>query len=311
MIDRGWSADPAVVLRYRVVGWLADYQREQPGRIPSNGDVAEALGVDSGTVGLVTDLLASDGLCWVGSGFRTVSLPVKPESGLTGLASKWAAARASRKERRTACRDALLDWLYEQTDEVADVTPFLTDVRAHFFGDQFTEAEANEAVTYLDEVGLATGVPVAESDSLLHPTVTADGKTCVERCDSSVGAWFAHTGSGTTFSISNSQGVTIASNSPGATQTVTITTDARQQLLQTADALVATLPVLGLEPEDIERARDIEERLREEAEREESEPGRVRAVLKDLRTIAVSGSGSAAGAGLISLAQQIGRSLGL
>ena len=56
----------------------------------------------------------------------------------------------------------------------------------------------------------------------------------------------------------------IAANSPGANQTVTITTDARQRMLQTADALIATLPVLGLDPEDVERARDIAERLREE-----------------------------------------------
>lgn len=311
MTERGWSADPAVVLRYRVVGWLADSHQQDPHHIPSNSDVAEALRVDSASVGRVTALLAHEGLCWVGSGMSTASAPVTPEPGLNGLASKWAAARASRKERRTACRDALLEWLYEQTDEVAGVSPFLTDVRAHFFGDQFTEAEANETITYLGKVGLATGVTVAEIDSLLRPEVTEDGKSCVERYDSSVGAWFARTGSGTTFSISNSQGVTIASNSPGATQTVTITTDARQQMLQTADALVATLPVLGLDPEDEASAHDVAERLRTEAGQDESEPGRVRAVLKDARTIAVSGTGSAAGVGIVALAQQVAQSLGL
>lgn len=311
MTERGWSADPGVVLRYRVIGWLADYQREQPGCIPLNGDIAEALRVDSASVVLVTGLLASEDLCWVGTGLRAASVPVKPEPGLNRLASKWAAARASRKERRTACRDALLDWLYEQPGEVSDVNPFLADVRSAFFGDQFTEAEANEAITYLGKVGLATGVTVAEIDSLLGPEVTEDGKTCVERYDSNVGAWLARTGSGPTFAISNSQGVTIASNSPGAAQTVTITTDARQQMHQTADALLAILPVLGLNQEDEARARDVAERLRLEAEQAQSEPGRVRGVLQDARTIAVAGTSAGAGAGIIALAQQIAQSLGL
>jgi len=311
MTDRGWSADPSVVLRHRVVKWLAEQQREDPRKIKLNADVAEALAANVDDVVATVDLLGDEGLCQPEDSLNPASSSAILTPTGASLASSWATARASRRQRVPACRDALLDWLYEQTDEVADVTPFLTDVRAHFFGDQFTEAEANEAVTYLGEVGLATGVTVAEIDSLLRPKVTADGKTCVERCDSSVGAWFARTGSGTTFSISNSQGVTIASNSPGATQTVTITTDARQQMLQTADALLATLPVLGLDPEDVDRAHDVAERLRAEAEQEESEPGRLRAVLKDARTIAVSGTGSAAGVGIVALAQQIGQSLGL
>ena len=194
---------------------------------------------------------------------------------------------------------------------MSDVIPFLTDVRAHFFGERFSEAEANEALDYLGEVGLAKGISVAWGGSLLRPQVTADGKTCVERYDSNIGAWLARAGSGTTFAISNSQGVTIASNSPGATQTVTITTDARQQMLQTADALLATLPVLGLDADDEARAHEVADRLRAEAEQDESEPGRVRAVLKDARTIAVSGTGSAAGVGIVALAQQIAQGLGL
>lgn len=311
MTERGWSADAAVVLRYRVVGWLADYQRERPGHIPSNGDAAQALGVSSEDVGRVTESLASDSLCRIGPSLRTDSAPVMPEPGLDGLASKWATARISRRERRTACRDALLEWLYDKPGQVSDVSPFAADVRASFFGDNFEEQEINEALDHLVEVGLAKGIGVAWGGSVLRPELTAEGRTCAERYDGSVAKWLSRASSGTTFAISNSQGVNIATNSPGASQTVTITTDARQQMLQTADALVATLPVLGLEPEDVERARDIAERLREEAERGESEPGRVRALLKDLRTIAVSGTGSAAGVGLVSLAQQIGQSLSL
>lgn len=311
MTDRGWSADSSVVLRHRTVTWLAERQREEPGRIKSNADVAAALDADVRDVVAAVDLLAADGVCMPGDGMVPASSSARLTPVGASLASAWATARASLRQRRAACRDALLEWLYEQPGEVSDVTAFLPDVRARFFGDPFSEAEANEALDYLGEVGLAKGISVAWGGSLLRPDVTADGKTCVERYNSSVGAWLARSGTGTTFSISNSQGVTIASNSPGATQTVTITTDARQQMLQTADALLATLPVLGLDPEDVDRAHEVAERLRAEAEREESEPGRLRAVLKDARTIAVSGTGSAAGVGLVALAQQIGQSLGL
>ena len=219
-------------------------------------------------------------------------------------------ARALRRERRAACRDALLEWLYEQPGQVPAVGPFLADTRAYFFGDRFTEDEANEALDHLGEVGLAKGISAAWGGSLLRPEVTADGKICVERYDSNVGAWLARATPGPSVTILHSHGVNIAVNSPGANQTVTITTDARQQMLQTADALAATLPVLGLDPEEMERARDIADRLRAEARQEYAEPRGVRALLEDVRTIAVAGSGSAAGVG-IPLVQDIAQSLGV
>ena len=310
MTERGWSADPNVVLRYRVVRWLADRSREDPGRIPSNEDIAEALGVDMKRVGLVTALLASQGLCWLGSGMSTPSLPVKAEPGLVGLAATWAVARASRRERRVACRDALLDWLYEMPGQVPDAAPFSADPRSSFFGEDFADQEISESLGHLLEIGLTEGIS-SWGGSVVRPQLTADGRICVERYDASVAAWQSRASTEPTFMISNSHAITIATNSPGAIQTVTITTDARQQMLQAAAALLATLPVLGLDPEDLERANDIAQRLRAEAEQGESDPGRLRAVLKDARTIAVAGTGSAAGVGIVALVQQIGQSLGL
>lgn len=311
MTDRGWSADPSVVLRHRVVMWLAEQKYEQPSRINSNTDVAESLAVDVRDVAAAVDLLGADGLCLPGDGMDPVSSSARLTPAGASLAGTWATSRRSLRQRRAACKDALLDWLYEQPGDLRDAGQFQADVRAYFYDDQFNEAEVSLALAHLQELGLVQGKRTAQSDRLLRPRVTSDGSTCVERYDSNVGAWLARAGSGTTFSISHSQGVTIASNSPGATQTVTITTDARQQMLQTADALVATLPVLGLDPEDVDRAHEVADRLRSEAEQEESEPGRLRAVLKDAGTIAVSGTGSAAGVGIVALAQQIGQSLGL
>lgn len=311
MTDRGWSADASVVLRHRAVTWLAEQQREEPGRIKSNADVAAALEVEVRDVVAEVDMLAADGICMPADGMVPASSSARLTPTGASLASTWAAARRSRRHRSSACKDALLDWLYEQPSVVPDASAFLEDVRAHFYGGRFNEGECNESLADLGALGLVQGVRTAQSESLLRPKVTADGKTCVEGYDSNVGAWLARAGSGTTFAISNSQGVTIASNSPGATQSVTITTDARQQMLQTADALLATLPVLGLDPEDEVRAHEVADRLRAEAEQDESEPGRVRAVLKDARTIAVSGTGSAAGVGIVALAQQIAQSLGL
>ena len=161
MNDRGWSADSSAVLGHRVVAWLAERTREDPSRIPSNGDVAAALGVDVGDVIEVTALLAAEGLGFARDGMVPSSSSARLTPAGVSLASRWATARASRRERRVAYRDALLERLYEQPGQVPEVGPFLDATRAFFFGDRFTEDEANGALDYLGAVGLAKGAAVA------------------------------------------------------------------------------------------------------------------------------------------------------
>jgi hypothetical protein len=307
--ERGWSSDPSVTLRHRVVIWLAQHQRDKPGSIASNGDVAEALGQQGQNVAVVTDALASEGLCIVGPSMRTDSAPVQPAPGLDGLASRWLTSRSSKRERSVACRDAMLEWLYEDGHQASDVSPFLADQRAAFFGERFTRDEAVAAMDHLVEVGLVQGSAVAWGGSVLRPFLTAAGRTCAEQYDCRVSDWLTRQAATPTITISNSQGVNIATSSPGAQQTVTITTDARRLMVQTADALEATLPVLGLDDEEVARAHEIAERLRAEAEQDEDDPKRLHGLLKDVRTVAVSGTGSAGGVGIVALAQQIAQAL--
>ncbi len=309
MTDRGWSSNRLVALRHRVVIWLAQHQREKPGSIASNRDVADALGEDWQTVAAVADALAAEGLCTVGLSMRTESAPVQPGPGLDGLASQWLTSRGSKRERATACRDAVLEWLYEEGDHPSDVSPFLEDPRAVLFGEPFTHDEAIAAMEHLVEVGLVQGSSVAWGGSVLRPFLTADGRTCAEQYDCRVSDWLRRHTSAPNITVSQSHGVNIATGSPGAQQSITITTDARRLMVTTADALEATLPVLGLDDVDVTRAREIVGRLRAEAERHEDDPKRLHGLLEDVRTVAIAGSGSAAGVGIIALAQQIAQAL--
>lgn len=311
MNEKGWSADPAVVLRHQVLTWLAAQAQADPSCIYAVGDVADAVGATVHQVDSLMDLLAEEGLALPCDGMVPASSSARLTPAGLAAASRSVSATQTKKDARAASRDALLDWLYEVEDQPADVSPFLADVRARYFARRFTEAEVNEALDFLEEHGLAKGISAAWGGSLLRPEITADGKVCVERYDGNVGAWLSRAAPGPTFSISHSQGVNIAADSPGANQTITISTDARRLMVQTADALLAMLPVLGLDADDAERARQVAQRLQGEAEQDEDDPSRVRELLKELRTVAVAGSGSAAGVGLVALAQQIAQAVGL
>lgn len=309
--DRGWSPDPSVVLRHRVVCWLGAFHRSDPTTLPSNSDVAEALGVLVPDVVDSTEALAAEGLANPPEGMVASANSAWLTAAGRRLASGWDANRRSVRRRRSACRDAMLDWLYEVPQRPTDARGLLVDTRGWFFGQQFTDANVGEAVTHLHGIGLVEASTIAEGPPV-QPFLSEEGKECVERYDSSVAAYLDRKrGGGTNISVTGSQGVNVAADSAGAQQSVTITSNTRQQLVQIADALDATRPVLGLSTEDDERAQAIVLRLRDEAERDEGDPSKMQRLLQDVRTIAVSGSGSAAGMGIIALAQQVAHALGL
>lgn len=310
--DRGWSASPVVVLRHRVVAWLDAYHRDNPGRIPTNAHVAEGLDVPVREVMRTTAYLH-------GQGLAAPSDHLVPEAGNAwlsaqgkDLAAEWQAKRESLVGRRRAIRDALLSWLYEQPAGIDTSEGLLTDVRGSFYGDPFTEHELVEAEEFLSRSGLIEGRP-SSMPLLLRPRLTPDGTSCVERFDSDVAAWLdkdrGQVGA-TSYVFTNTQGVNVANNSPGAQQTATVTIDARRQALQVADALEQTLPILGLGDDDHEAAQATIREIREATE-DSNDAGRITRGLNTARRLALAGSAQAAGAGIVVLVEQALQGLGV
>lgn len=307
--DRGWSSNAAERTAHRVVLWMHERQQADPSGIPTAGHAAEDLGVPSREVVGVLNRLHERGLAIAPDslGFDGASAALTDEG--LALASSWR-ARNNPRERRIACRDAVLDWLDEQDESLPDALRIRQDNRSYYFGQQFTEDEVNAAVDHLASTGLVRG-SATSSPVLVRPTVTAEGRTCVERYGSSVTAWQDRTAAATTsYTITGNQAVNFAANSPGATQTVTMDAHNRQQLLQVADALEQMLPALRLSDADANEAREVVSDLRD-AVQAGADAGRLGRALETVKRLAVSGSGKAAGAALVLLVNEGGQALGL
>ena len=296
--ERGWSSDSARVARYRVVARLNTGER---GMIPTCSMVAEALELPVPLVVRVVGALHAEGLAKDPGG-------LVPESGnawLTGrgqaVADQWHAAQSSRRQRNIACRDALLDWLYEQPVAPPDASGFLDDQRGRYFGSSFSAEDAEGAMSYLIAEELVTAIQTAEA-LVLRPALTSTGGICVEQYESSAASMHSATarGSGagtTTVTISGSTGVNVASNSPGAHQSLVLTTDARRQVLRVADAFEQVMPILELGEVQEQEAHAVIAELRRQGAEDGPGPesGRLRGALHQVRQLAVAGLSIAAG----------------
>lgn len=312
--ERGWSSDPAKVARYRVVARLNTGQR---GMIPTCSMIAEALELPAPLVVRVVGALHAEGLAKDPG--RLV-----PESGnawLTAqghaIADEWQAAQGSRRQRSIACRDALLDWLYEQPVAPQDASGFLNDPQGRYFGSPFSTDDAEAATSYLIAEELVMAIQPAEGLAL-RPALTSKGRICVEQYESSTTAMHvaitrAPAPSTTTVTISDSTGVNVASHSPGAQQTLTLTTDARRQVLRVADAFEQVMPILGLNEVHEEEAHAVIRELRQHGAEDGPGPesGKLRAALHQVRQLAVAGSSIAAGEVIVQAADVAAKWAGL
>jgi hypothetical protein len=308
--DRGWSANPADVTAHRVVLWMHNRQQADSGGIPTSGHAADDLGVPSREVVGVIERLHERGLAMAPASYSFDGANASLTDEGLSLASAWHIARDNPRARRVACRDAVLDWMDEQDESLPDALSIARDPRSFFFGRQFTENEINAAVDHLAALGLVRGSQTS-SPVLVRPTVTPEGRTCVERYGSSVAAWEGRSASASTsYTFTGNQGLNFAANSPGAVQTVTMNTDNREQVLHVADALEQMTPALGLSDADTEAVRLVTEDLRDAAHGE-ADTGRLGRAFEKAKALAMKGSGQAAGAALVLLVNEAGAALGL
>jgi hypothetical protein len=309
---RGWSADPAVARLYRVVDWIEDYVRENHGNPPSNRMIAEGADLPVEDVIPTTELLESRRLAHPAGGslspdWKSVWLTADGNA----LASMWRAARSSPRQLRVACRDAVLDWLDGQTERVLHGSAFLSDARASFYGQPFTPEDVQQAMSFLHGQGLIEGVTVEESDDVLHARITDDGRACVEQYGSSVADWMSRGSSrgGDTImtTITDSPGAQWMNESPAAQQAATVTTlttDARAQVLQIADQILASLEAVDLPTGQRQEANAAAAELRALAADPAADRGRVRSALGVIATASLGAIGTEAGQRVLDLVQK-------
>lgn len=228
-----------------------------------------------------------------------------------GSAKRLLAERASGKDRRLALHTSLLNRLSAGTLLRESMADFAVEQGTD--GSPFTEQEIRGGMAYLQERGLIKGVRGPDGQ-LLMPSLSADGRDCVDHFGSDIQAWRLSPGPGmvthnrTTFN--NSPGAQSMTGSPGAQQTatVTISADNRHQLLQIADQIAEQ--IVGLPTGVAPAATAGVEELRKAAQVDYPDEDRVKAALGKIAMSVAVAVGTTEGLKIIDLIGHAGQLLG-
>ncbi|MGA9746338.1 MAG: hypothetical protein WBQ50_02670 [Nocardioides sp.] len=301
--DRGWTDNPSELLYYRVVHTMDDELHDAT-------EIAELVGSEGRDVGQVFELLVQQGLA--GAFPRRLSDSYTHDAGLkaTGKAKKseWIAAQTPGRTKR-ACVAALLSWFDARDGEtISSTDDFAGDVRAYYFGIPFESSTIVAAAKELKNLDLIKGTGTW-GGPVMRPAITTLGKVVVARHGGDLIDWQAATQGNGGISIHNSTGVAVANNSSNASQSITVTTNVADQVLNLAAALQAMIPVLELEPAQEASAHGLVVQLQQSAPESESSPRKVKQLVSAVRDIAVNAAGGAAGSALVALAEQVASNL--
>lgn len=304
MDEQAWTDNPKVLLDRRVLVHLVD----EPSKM-NYPDVAAALEADDDEVARAFLSLEANGLVETGDHRASLKYPFSAVATPSGrsVAAGWRTKSTPGRLKRE-CIAAMLAWL-DANDGVRIVATdkFLGDTRAYCYGQPFAERLIVETARELHRRELIRGGIAGWGGGILRPHITPLGTQVARTYGGDLVAWEAaqHVPTGaTTFNIYDSTGVAVTSNSPGSTQTVHTMSNRSEQVLNLANALEQATPVLGLSPEDVDRAAGLVRDLRASAEVADTEPERAKGFIEAVKRIAVSGTGSALGTGIVALATQ-------
>lgn len=306
MIEQPWTDDPAEVLNRRVLAHIVHNVAEQ-----GLGAVAEAVGHEQPEVGQAFGSLARRGLVAVPSQTRmAVTYPSRATPTSEGRASVSRWRSSTPRDRRRACAAAVLSWLDSRDGErIRSTEEFRSDPRAYYYAEPFDDEVLLYTVRDLIDRRLMSGTGTFQGP-VLRPQITPLGEIVVARYGGDLSQWEAERhsprGGGAPINIvTHSQGVNIANNSPGTVQTAVVV-EARDTARQLADTLAALLPHLGLGEEQATEAAKLADELRTLAPEIDKDRNRGARLAEKVSEIAVQGTGSAVGVGIVALAHQLG-----
>jgi hypothetical protein len=320
-LSQGWGLSPSVQERLRLLDWIADNGGAMPGVFVSLGELFEGLEQEAARAAAGTlDALEQYGLihlqktlAWSGYSCTVTPAGIDLIEGMRNL-------RGDLLGRRKAARDAVLKWLHDSTLRGIP-SPYLKDFAESqygtYFGHSFTDDEISAASEWLKAEGYITGPEVNELVGVLIPSITTRGEKVVEsgRSVNDESPFAANVPSHVTNVTVTGTGHNVATHSPGAVQTTTVmmSQDNRKLVLPVADNLDGLLRsgLLGLDDQTSTEAAEVVSQLRRVADEPEVQGGVLRQLLEKAKTVAIAGTGSVMGEGVVALANQALQGLGL
>ncbi len=160
------------------------------------------------------------------------------------------AARSDTRRRRSACRDAMVDWLYSREAVNAPGVVrdrMLQDRRGYFFAEPFTADDLDAAAAWLYRQGLVGGTMTGQTLGPVRLYLTDTGVKCVEDFSSDTGGYLErqqYRTSGPTVTIgTNSAPIQIAGDYARQIQNIgTSANDLRQLISGIATIVRALVP---------------------------------------------------------------------
>lgn len=186
MNDRAWTSSETDLLAIRFLDWVDSYEASGliPGALSFYPDENEVTDEQKETLIAVVKDLHDQGLIGGSSslaGWATFGAMLTREG--RRLVNDRRGRRKSRRARSMAARDALLDWMFENTSdssgEAPEIETFAGTPHAHVEGDPFTEGEITAACEHLKAEEYVKGFD-AWGSVLIRPTVTPKGRRAVE-----------------------------------------------------------------------------------------------------------------------------------
>jgi hypothetical protein len=200
---------------------------------------------------------------------------------------EWREIRASTRLRRTACREALVDWLYGR-DAVTDMPPFpavddmLADPRhGLWFAEPFARADVDAASAWLERQALIKGPKADQRSGPIRAYLTDAGVSCAAdfdcRTDAYIEALRRVPSSGPTVNIhgGNNGPFQVAGNDAHQVQNIgasaddlrlliagiaefvrTFVPDAAEDSVKQQDAAIAAITAVSVDESALQRFRD-------------------------------------------------------
>jgi hypothetical protein len=188
----GWSASET--RRARLVEWVvpqqnvAEYVAVKPfyDALPDQGANTDEIARAD------VEYLERHGLLDLALGLGGIEgIDVRVTASARELAEQRQAKRTDRVRRRTACRMAMMDWLYS-VDAVDDVnlaareSMLASPAHGTWYGESFTEGDLDGAAAWLSRNGYVDGITIGEAQGPIKLHLTDAGATCAEKYDSDV-----------------------------------------------------------------------------------------------------------------------------
>jgi hypothetical protein len=192
--ERGWGWTASEIRRTQLLEWVAEESVARPGVYAEVKAFYDARPDQSeNDSGVARDDLASVAearFILDGSGMGGIeALAVMLTTQGHDFVERLRARRANKGQRRTACRDAMVSWLYAAdatNSNRAVIRELMLDDPQHgiWLASPFARADLADAAAWLREQGLVDGVEVDQDPGPIVLRLTARGIACAERFDS-------------------------------------------------------------------------------------------------------------------------------